>query len=306
MRSMSSVEASWFGDDLLAVEGRAAQSGAAAAAQAVGLKVFPAVAQHVMGLLADPHATIGDLRGPIEQDAALASRLLRVANSVAYSRGRPVASIDDAVLRLGHAQVRAIVAGISAFGMFPAEGEVAERLRAHGAGVAAVVGVLGRTWRQEHVGDLFLCGLLHDLGKLAALQVGEVSYADLPRRVLETPDCVHRIERARTGYDHAALGATVLAGWRFDRDVVKTVAWHHRPGRAYAEGGDIGVSVALLRLADQIDYRLRTQPELDQAYLDELTQRGEASYCDLSRDVIEAVWPKLRQAHAEMQAALIG
>ena len=110
----------------------------------------------------------------------------------------------------------------------------------------------------------------------------------------------------RTGYDHAALGATVLAGWRFDRDVVKTIAWHHRPGRAYAEGGDIAVAVALLRLADQIDYRLRADPELDEAFLAELAQRGETSYADISRDVLEALWPKLREAHAEMQAALIG
>ncbi|RZO54597.1 MAG: HDOD domain-containing protein [Sandaracinaceae bacterium] len=306
VRSVNAVEASWFGDDLLEIEGRAAQSVAAAAAQAVGLKVFPAVAQHVMRLLEDPNITIGDLRGPIEQDASLASRLLRVANSVAYSRGRPVNSIDEAVLRLGFDQVRAIVAGISAFGMFPADGDVAHQLRAHGAGVAAVIGVLGRTWRGGHVGDLFLSGLLHDLGKLAALQVGEVAYADLPAKVLSSPDCVHRIERMRTGYDHAALGATVLAGWRFDRDVVKTIAWHHRPGRAYAEGGDIAVAVALLRLADQIDYRLRADPELDEAFLAELAQRGETSYADISRDVLEALWPKLREAHAEMQAALIG
>ena len=45
--------------------------------------------------------------------------------------------------------------------------------------------------------------------QIAALQVGEVAYADLPAKVLSSPDCVHRIERMRTGYDHAALGATV-------------------------------------------------------------------------------------------------
>ncbi|HJL15395.1 MAG TPA: HDOD domain-containing protein [Sandaracinaceae bacterium LLY-WYZ-13_1] len=301
----SSLERSWFGDDVLDLEARAARSVAATAAHAVGLKVFPAVARHLMALLDDPDVTIGALREPIEQDPALAARLLRVANSAAYAPGQPCRSIDEAVLRLGTQRVKAIVAGITAFGMFPADDAAAHRIRAHGAGVAAILGVLGGEWRRGWVGDLFLVGLLHDLGKLAAIQVGEMSYERLPVGVDGYPDRVHRYERLRLGFDHAALGAAILLGWNFDLEVSQVVAWHHRPGRAYAAGGGVGTAVALLRIADRVDFRLRDDPRLDEAFLDELFEHGEVGYVDLSRDVLAAMWPKLVAAHGELQRVLI-
>ncbi|MGF1465921.1 MAG: HDOD domain-containing protein [Sandaracinaceae bacterium] len=300
------VEAEWFGGrGDLRLRPDAVRSVAAAAAQAVGVKVFPAVARHVMSLLADERCTIRSLRVAIEQDPGLAGRLLRVANCAAYTRGTACRSIDDAVLRLGYRQVRGIVAGITAFGMFPTACPVGHAVRAHSAGVAAILGVLGRAWRTGDAGDLFLVGLLHDLGKLAGLQVGEFPYNDLEDDDLRAPDRVHVWERARAGYDHAALGAAVLHGWRFDSVVVRTVAAHHDPGLAYAEDGGVGLGVALLRLAEAIEYQLHRGPELDADFLDEVGRSGECSYAGFSREVLYGMWPRLAACHHELQAALI-
>jgi HD-like signal output (HDOD) protein len=302
------LEALWFGDDdLLGLNPKAARSVAAAAAQAVGLKPFPAVAQHVLELLENPDVAMPELRVAIEQDAALASRLLRVVNSAAYRRGPAARSIDDAVVRLGLQQVKGIVAGITAFGMFPTEHPLADDVRVHCAGVAALVGVIGREWRGARgAGDLFLLGLLHDIGKLASLQVGEFPYGEVEDpQTFQTPDRLPVWERGQAGYDHGALGATVLHGWDFDDRLVKVVAWHHEPGRAYAEGAEVGLSVALLRVADALEYHLRGRRELDAGFVENLARHGDCSYAGLSADVLLAAGPKLVAAREEVLATLI-
>lgn len=300
------LESEWFAEDgVLGLNPRAARSVAAAAAQAVGLKTFPAVAQHVLGLVSDPDVAIGDLRGAIEQDAALAGRLLRVANCSAYTRTSRCKSIDDAVLRLGTNRVKNLVAGIAAFGMFPAESAFATEVRAHSAGVAAVVAQLGRHWRDGYSGDLFLLGLLHDLGKLASLQVGDLPYPELTDEERAQPDRVHRWEQERVGYDHAALGATVLHGWRFDHALIEAVAWHHEPGRAMQAPGDVGLAVALLRLADGIDYALRDGPTPDREVIGALARSGAADYAGFDAPTLESLWTELADVHHEVQSALI-
>src|SRR4051812_47554640 len=92
----------WFGDDDPARSWlSASQSLATAAVAAAGLKPFPTVAQRVMKLLSDPDVKVSKIRAAIEQDPALAARLLRVTNSAVYGTATPCKNIEDAIVRLG-------------------------------------------------------------------------------------------------------------------------------------------------------------------------------------------------------------
>src|SRR3954469_13576630 len=71
----------WFGDDdPKRTSEEASRSLAAAAAVAAGLKPFPVIAQRVMTLLSNPDTPVVKVKKAIEQDPALAARILRVAN----------------------------------------------------------------------------------------------------------------------------------------------------------------------------------------------------------------------------------
>ncbi len=303
----SVLEDLWFGDDdPQRTREEASRTMAAAVGEAVGLKPFPAVAMRVMNLLNDPNSTIGSVREAIEQDAAIAARLLRLANSPIYATRLPCGTIDDAVLRLGQNTVRDAVAGIATMGMFDDISGIGASFRDHCAGVAAVARVLAVECKSHVASDLFLCGLLHDVGKLLSLQVGEISYETMDPMALETPDDVHLRERSATGYDHAVLGAHVLAKWNLPDLIVRVVGWHHQPVRAYDEGGDVATLVALLRVADRLEYRIRQSTEWDDEVYEDLIRDSAWSYVDVSRDVLAAMWPKLTNAHEEVIQALCG
>lgn len=297
----------WFGDEDPARSAlEASKSLAAALARATGLKPFPAVAQRAIELLNDPDTPLRKTREALEKDPAIVAGLLRVANSAAYRSRQTISSVEEAVQRLGARHVLEIVTSVAAMGMFKDAKGVGLQIRDHCARVGAMARVLASEWHQKTAENPFLCGLLHDLGKLLLLQVSGIDYQKLDPRVLTQADEAFVHERALLGYDHAVLGAHVLEAWKLPSSVAEVVAWHHQPGRAFEHGGELGLGVALVRIANRIDYQLRVKPEVDEAFVAALAQDGSVSYAGYSEQVLVAMWPKLRDAAQQMLSAIGG
>lgn len=297
----------WFGDeDPVRTALEASKSMAAALARATGLKPFPAVAQRAIALLNDPDTPLRAVREALEKDPAITAGLLRVANSAAYRSRQTISSVEEAVQRLGSRHVLEIVTSVAAMGLFKDVKGVGLQLRDHCARVGAITRVLAAEWHQRTADNPFLCGLLHDLGKLLLLQVSGIDYKQLDPKALTEPDEAFVHERALLGYDHAVLGGHVLAAWKLPDIVAEVVAWHHQPGRAYEHGGELALGVALVRLGNAIDYQMQKSPELDERFVAQLAQDGAAQYTGYEQPVLRAMWPKLKEAAEQMLGAIGG
>lgn len=298
----------WFGDaDPERTTAEASRSLAAALALHIGLKPFPEAARRALTLLRDPETPLRRAREALEKDPGIVAGLLRVANSAAYRSRRTITSVEEAVQRLGVEHVLEIVTSVAAMGMFKDAKGVGKHLRDHCTRVGAIARVLADEWHQASAENPFLCGLLHDLGKLLLVQGGRgFDYQKLDPKVLTQADEAFVHERALLGYDHAVLGGHVLDAWQLSDSVAQVVALHHQPGRAYASGGEIGLGVALVRIANQIDYQMQVRAELDPAFIARLAQDGAASYTGYSEELLRAMWPKLRQAAEQTSAAFAG
>jgi HD-like signal output (HDOD) protein len=297
----------WFGDDDPArSHAQASRSLAAALAKALGLKPFPAAAQRAIALLSDPESPLRKVREAIEQDPGIAAGVLRVANSAAFRSRYAINSIDEAVQRLGSRYVLEIVASVAAAGMFRDVQGAGRVVRDHCSRVGAMTRVLASEWHQRSADNPFLCGLLHDFGKLLIMQAGSIDYRKLDPLVFQRADEAFVHERAILGYDHAVLGGHILESWKLPANVAEVVALHHQPGRAYERGGELGLGVALVRLSNRIDYRLLRSPELDESFIAELAQDGGASYAGYTEDVLKAMWPKLVDAAQQMASLIDG
>lgn len=301
------IEELWFGDDdPERTEQEASRSLAAALGVATGLKPFPLVLSRALLMLQNPDESRQRVAAVLEQDPALTSRLLRVANSALYAPTRPCGSVMEAVVRLGNRNVADMVAGIAVFGMFSDVQGLGLKVRDHCAGVAAIARILAVEWRHAGAENVFLSGLMHDVGRLLMMQAGSPRYELLDPVFLKTPDRVHLAERELTGYDHATLGAHVIRDWRLPAEVARAVAWHHQPGRAFSVGGDVGLVVALIRLADRIDVQAGRGLVPDPDFLRSLAADESAQYAGFSADVLEAMWAKLTRTRDEALSVLKG
>jgi len=295
----------WFGDEDPARSAlEASRSMAAALARAMGLKPFPAVAQRAISLLSDPNTPLRTIREALEKDPALTAGLLRVANSAAYRTRQSISSVDEAVQRLGVRHVLEIVTSVASLGLFKDAKGVGLQVRDHCTRVGAMSRVLASEWHQRSAENPFPCGLLHDLGKLLLLQVSGLDYQKLDPRVLTQPDEAFIHERELLGFDHAVLAGHILDSWKIPNGVAEVVAWHHQPGRAFEHGAELGLGVALVRIANRLDYRMNVHPELDEAFVAELVQDGSVSYTGYQETILRAMWPKLREAAQQMTGAI--
>lgn len=147
-------------------------------AEDLQLPLFHPVALKLQQVLRRSDFTIESVINLIMRDQALASQILRIANSAFFSGLSKVATIHDAVIRLGAKQVAniAMMANLEENYTFaiPELRTFSQDLWKHAMGCA-----LGSRWLAEKTGyknlaqEAFLGGLLHDIGKLFILKVLE-------------------------------------------------------------------------------------------------------------------------------------
>ncbi len=139
----------------------------------VRLPIMPKVAADLMRLTNDPNVGLSDLSDLIHKDASLAARIVQVANSAAYGRGERVSSLQEAVERLGLSCLSEIALSASlragVFRMPGFEKEISQLWR-HSLFSAYLSKEIARV-KGGAAEVLFLCGLLHTIGKPTVLQM---------------------------------------------------------------------------------------------------------------------------------------
>ena len=144
-----------------------------AADAARGDIVFPThseIALRVQRLLDDPECSIEALGKLIGAEPILATRVLAIANSIAYNPGgRAISDVKSAVSRLGFASLRALAATIivrQMKDMSPAaeHRQLAGRLWEHTASVASLARVLAHRVTRQNPDAAFFAGIVHEIG----------------------------------------------------------------------------------------------------------------------------------------------
>jgi putative nucleotidyltransferase with HDIG domain len=169
--------------------------------------------------------TIADL---LRLDQALTGHVLRVANSPVYSRGARIQSIQQALMRIGLAQLREIVIAVALRSrVFRGDGfeEVVARLWTHSAVAGAYAKEIARLLR-VNVEASFVCGLLHDVGKPVVLTL-LLDLQHETRVPLSRATCLEALHAYHTG-----AGAALALEWGLPNPVTQAIAHHHDPGGA--------------------------------------------------------------------------
>jgi len=278
---------------------RAANSLAAHLATFDGLRPFPGVIQRLIDHVSTPDFSLDEACRLIESDPALASRILRVANSAAYGAYGSCASVAQAIFRIGATHVSGLAIAMSAMTMFKDLGGVGERIRDHSAGTAAVARELAMCFNQHALSSkVFLAGLLHDFGKLLLIQTGDPSYASMVARDLSAGS-LHLREQAMWGFDHAILGAHILASWRIPEPIPQLIACHHQTKGGQGAVTAFARALDLLRVADVIDWLLGQGCTADSPWVKRLSESPDGVRAGLGEQTLPALWQHLRSVREE-------
>lgn len=222
------------------------------------LPAMPSVAMELMLAFSDEELDIETLARKLSWDQALVARVLRVANSPFYGLRRQICTVQEAIVVLGLSSVRLLVTAAAIIGQFPMRARRDYDLHAfwqHSIGVACCAKLLCAGVRQNP-DTAFVCGLLHDIGRLVLVHYYPEQYAQVEDYCVREDVSRLDAERAVLGLDHAAIGAALVAHWNFPAQIQQVVAGHHLGATAAAS-----VLTSLTHVADVICHALEIGAE---------------------------------------------
>ena len=262
-----------------------------------GLKTFPVVAQKVLSMLDKPDFTVDTVSDTIREDPSLAAGVLRLANSPFYASTHPVNTLDYAFIRLGKNTVKEAVFAVATMRLFPQTTGLGKMIRDHCAATAAIGHCLSKIFKIGEPEIVFLCGLMHDVGKMLLIDSREIEYPASIEQAM-TFDQIHLYEKEKLGFDHAILAGQVLTRWNLGEPIAKIVAWHHCPELALKDK-KTGLMVSLLRLADNIENQLRFQLVDDKEFLEDIKNSQDAKLAGIEKtrpEQVESCWELIKEA----------
>jgi HD-like signal output (HDOD) protein len=201
------------------------------------------------GMLEDESCGSTDLVEVLQMDPGLAARVITAANTVHFRGGNPVASVLEAVVRVGVQEIRRLL--------------LSSMVRELAAGALRSYGLApGALWRRSVMGAIsmevlakavsrstdvcYTAGLMHNVGMVIVdgwlgkrsdgrpARIGDIDALDITLR-----------EKEAIGWTSAEVGAELLQRWRFPESVAAAVRHQNNP----LDAGQFSAFASLLKLA---------------------------------------------------------
>jgi putative nucleotidyltransferase with HDIG domain len=245
--------------------------------QVKALPTIPDIYVDVLRELRTEDPSVVKLSYLISQDPGLCAKLMQMANSSFFGLQGNVTNPADAIFHLGMSAVKQLVLSIGILTSFENKPTAMtfNRLWNHSWATGALARKLAQreVMSDNAVENAFLCGLLHDVGKLLLATGLSAEYARVQQHHRREHIQIWQAELEILGSTHAEVGAYLLGLWGLPTRMIEAVAAHHLPA---ADKGKKFSLITALHVADCLDQEKRNADpfvcpsRIDMAYLREL------------------------------------
>lgn len=217
------------------------------------IPMLPEVARKVVTLVDDPESDAAQLAALIQSDQSLAAHVMRIANSATYSSTSAIVSLQQAIARLGMLLIGeiALAASINSQ-LFHTPGFEKENAKIwqHALLTALWGKEIARIGR-KNVEAMFLCGLLHSMGRPAALQLSiEIANSEN----IELTRDEHLLLNKQFQQE---LGIAAIRQWQLPVLIEESISYINRYQSAPTYGEQAAVLTGAIVLAN---YTLKNAP----------------------------------------------
>ncbi len=156
----------------------------------------------IMELVSVDDPDIHKIEEKIMQDPALASSVIRYANSPLYRRRDEITNVPNALTMLGLKNVRSAVVMATLHAVSNGNSVVNNLVWKHGQMIAMLCKLIAIKVKPTVADDAEFVGLIHDLGALVlAANLGD-EYEALYQRTIDEEQSLEKIEKEQLGISH--------------------------------------------------------------------------------------------------------
>lgn len=186
----------------------------------------------------------------ISHDNSLAAQCLHIANSPLFGRWQAITTVRAAVVALGLQRMREVAVSCCVLKMIPAGKEDHNPVVfwEHSLACALLARKLAKRIGVKDPEQVYLAGLLHDLGFMVNLRIAPEEFYDILRRALSEGEPVERLEEELWGCTHCDSGSMLAKKWELTPVVAEVIQYHHQLSKSSVHSG----TVALVSLCDRL------------------------------------------------------
>ncbi|MFW6005754.1 MAG: HDOD domain-containing protein, partial [Desulfonatronovibrionaceae bacterium] len=191
---------------------------------------LPAVFHEIVRVMNDPLSSAAHIAEVISRDTSLSSRMLRLVNSSFYSFMSRIDTLSRAVTIVGTVEITNLAMGISVISRFRDIPEELVDMRGfweHSIAAGVIARILATRTKHPGLEQVFVGGLLHDLGRLVLIRHYPEICAAMFEYSTARPSALQDLEKQVLGYHHASLGAGLLREWKIPASLQSMVGGHH-------------------------------------------------------------------------------
>lgn len=223
------------------------------------LPSLPTVATRLLALTTSEDSSTTDVAVVLESDAALTSAVLRMVRRADLGIGNEGLDVRRAIGLLGFRTIRNIALAVQVYDTLgnatadkSADG-VRRGMWEHNLAAACVCEMLAHLYGDSRIaGEAFVCGLLHDIGKVALEACMPKSYSRVLDLVNRRHLCISDAESQVFGLDHTVAGKRLLSRWGLPSSAVACAWLHHQEPTTLPAAVVHRELVQLVYLADTI------------------------------------------------------
>lgn len=193
------------------------------------LPTIPDIVFRVSNMLHNPKVEFGEVADLVAHDQVLATRILRIANSVYYGHVQSP-SIKDAAIRLGVSRLQEMMFTCAIVDLFKPQSGCLDRaiLWAHALGVARISQLVAEHLQHPEPGSVYAAGLLHDIGEVFLHFYLSPVFISIRKEVILRKCGYYEAEERIIGTTHSEVGYILCDQWEISHLVGEPILRHHQ------------------------------------------------------------------------------
>ncbi len=215
------------------------------------LPSLPNVISEVMRMANDPATNASDFDTIVRNDQALAAKVLRLVNSSFFALPNPVNNISQAIVILGFRTLKSVVLAastsrlldgpLSIYGLEPGG------LWKHSICAASAARLIARKagFSPEEEEELFVAGLLHDVGKIILIRHISGMETIFRDALVHSGGDPVPAEEELFGISHPEVGRLMASRWNLSPELGGLIGGHHERSNSMDDR-----HLAVVRMAD--------------------------------------------------------
>jgi HD-like signal output (HDOD) protein len=198
----------------------------------IKLPEVPSLVFELNETISDPLSSAGDIARVVNKSPSLAALLLKIVNSAFYGFRSRIDSIPKAVTLIGSREVSNLALGITIMETFkdiPRQIIDVAGFMEHSLACGIVARLLAAYSNVVHTEQLFVSGMLHDIGRLVLCKHFPASARTAFADAIQYDRPLLKSELALLGCTHMQIGKKLLRKWKLPYSLENAVYYHHNP-----------------------------------------------------------------------------